>query len=92
MCPRGDLNTETGEISLIRGNHATKITRAGPGRTDILPGVRYLPRHLACARRVADAGDWLPGLPAAAVRPPPQSAGAQRLTVRASEPVPRHLV
>jgi site-specific DNA recombinase len=29
-CPRGDLNTETGEISPDRGNHAIKVTRAGP--------------------------------------------------------------
>jgi hypothetical protein len=48
-CPRGDLNTETGEISLVRGNHAAKVTRTGPARTGILPGVRYLLRHLACA-------------------------------------------
>ena len=44
------MNTETGEISLVRGNHATKVTRAGPERTDILLGVRYSSRHLAYAR------------------------------------------
>jgi len=43
-----------------------------------------------CTAGIADAGDWLPGLPTAIVRPPPpQSAGPQRLTVRAS---PSHLV
>ena len=29
MCPRGDLNTETGEISPDRGNHAIRVTGAG---------------------------------------------------------------
>jgi Recombinase len=46
----GDLNTETGEISLVRGNHATKVTRAGPARTVILPGFRYSSRYLAYAQ------------------------------------------
>ena len=26
MCPRGDLNPETGEISPDRGNHAIRVT------------------------------------------------------------------
>src|SRR5580692_2833579 len=29
LCPRGDLNTETGEISPDRGNHAIKVTQRG---------------------------------------------------------------
>jgi hypothetical protein len=29
-CPRGDLNTRIGEISPVRGNHAIRVTRAGP--------------------------------------------------------------
>jgi hypothetical protein len=47
-----DLNTQTREISPVRGNHANKVTRAGPARTDILRGVRCLSRRLACARQV----------------------------------------
>ena len=74
-CPRGDLNTETGEISPVRGNHATKITRTGPARTGIQPGVHYLPRNLACAW----PGGWCgvsaapragPRLPQSAARSP----------------------
>ena len=42
MCPRGDLNPETGEISPDRGNHAIKVTRAGLARTNILRGVRLV--------------------------------------------------
>jgi hypothetical protein len=30
MCPRGDLNTNSGEISPDRGNHAIRVTRAEP--------------------------------------------------------------
>jgi hypothetical protein len=30
MCPRGDLNTKTGEISPVRGNHAIRVTRPEP--------------------------------------------------------------
>jgi hypothetical protein len=55
-CPRGDLNTETGQISLVRGNHATKVTRAGPARIGIPRGVRYLIRHQVCARLGGSAG------------------------------------
>ena len=40
MCPRGDLNTETGAISPDRGNHAIKVTRAGSARPPIRRRVR----------------------------------------------------
>ena len=38
MCPRGDLNTETGEISPDRGNHAITVTGRG-GHTRVFRGV-----------------------------------------------------
>jgi hypothetical protein len=41
-CPRGDLNTQTREISPDRGNHGTRVTGAGPAYPGIRPGVRYL--------------------------------------------------
>jgi hypothetical protein len=44
MCPRGDLNTETGEISPDRGNHAIRVTR--PGR--MYPAIPLRVRYLAC--------------------------------------------
>jgi hypothetical protein len=45
-CPRGDLNTETGAISLDRGNHAIRVTRAGPAGPAIRRRVRCLRCHL----------------------------------------------
>jgi hypothetical protein len=47
-CPR-DLNTETGEISPVRGNHATRVTRTGRQAHLIRTDIRCLPRHLGCA-------------------------------------------
>src|SRR6185437_4278229 len=41
LCLRGgDLNTETGEISPDRGNHAIKVTRGGPAQPPIRRRVR----------------------------------------------------
>jgi hypothetical protein len=51
----GDLNPHAGEISLVRGNHATKVTRAEPARTGIPRSVRCLPCHL-CLCVAAAAG------------------------------------
>ena len=48
MCPRGDLNPETGEISPDRGNHAMRVTGAGRTHPAIPRRVRYLVRELAC--------------------------------------------
>src|SRR5207245_6411688 len=45
-CPRGDLNTETGEISPDRGNHAIRVTGAGRTHPAIPRRVRCLVRHL----------------------------------------------
>jgi hypothetical protein len=47
-CPRGDLNTETGEISPDRGNHAIRVTRPRQMHPGIPRRVRYLVRRLAC--------------------------------------------
>jgi hypothetical protein len=47
-CPRGDLNTETGEISPDRGNHAIRVTGAARPHPAIPRRVRCLVRHLAC--------------------------------------------
>jgi hypothetical protein len=44
----GDLNTETGEISPDRGNHAIKVTQLGRTYPGIPRRVRYLVRYLAC--------------------------------------------
>jgi hypothetical protein len=41
-CPRGDLNTQTGEISLDRGNHTISVTRQGEAVLGIQICVRYL--------------------------------------------------
>ena len=49
LCPRGDLNTETGAISPDRGNHAIRVTRTGRPHPAIPRRVRYMVRHLACA-------------------------------------------
>src|SRR6266568_8072943 len=42
----GDLNTETGEISPDRGNHAIRVTGAGRTHPAIPRRVRCLVRHL----------------------------------------------
>jgi hypothetical protein len=42
MCPRGDLNTETGAISPDRGNHAIRVTRREQAVLGIQTCVRYL--------------------------------------------------
>ena len=58
MCPRGDLNTETGAISPDRGNHAIKVTRVGLTRPNDRRRVRCSVRCLGLYRPV-----WLvPGL------------------------------
>ena len=44
----GDLNTETGDISPDRGNHAIRVTGTGRTHLDILRSVRCLACHLAC--------------------------------------------
>src|SRR5579859_877828 len=44
-CPR-DLNTETGEISLVRGNHATRVTKNEGSMLWIPRSVRCLCSHL----------------------------------------------
>jgi Transposase len=49
-CVRGDLNTEFGEISPDRGNHAIRVTRPGRTHPCIPQRVRYLVRYLACVR------------------------------------------
>ena len=49
MCPRGDLNTETGEISPDRGNRSINVTGAGRMRLDIPRRVRCFACHLARA-------------------------------------------
>jgi len=49
MCTRGDVNTETGEISPDRGNHAISVTGAGRTHPAIPRRVRYLSRYLARA-------------------------------------------
>ena len=49
-CPRGDLNTETGEISLVRGNHAIRVTRTGRDTQLLRKDVRCLLRQLGCTR------------------------------------------
>jgi hypothetical protein len=41
VCPRGDLNTETGAISPDRGNHAIRVTRAGRTHPVIPRRVRF---------------------------------------------------
>jgi len=66
MCPRGDLNTETGEISPDRGNHAIRVTRPGRTHPAIPRRVRYPVRYLACA--------WLDR--AGRSRPPSVMSGA----------------
>jgi hypothetical protein len=71
-CPRGDLNTQTREISLVRGNHGTRVTRSRPARPGIPQGVRYLCRQLAGARWVAGAGTSAPA-PAGRSRPAARS-------------------
>src|SRR5215475_3737047 len=66
-CPRGDLNTETGEISPDRGNHAIKVTRAGLARTNILRVFAWFVPPGLCTAGAAGAGH-LPA-PRAAARP-----------------------
>jgi hypothetical protein len=56
MCPRGDLNTETGAISPDRGNHAIRVTRAG--RT--YPGIPRRVRYLVCTWLDGRCGHLLP--------------------------------
>jgi hypothetical protein len=46
---RGDLNTQTGEISPVRGNHEVRIA----GKIPRTPGIHVLRHH---------AVRWLPGL------------------------------
>jgi hypothetical protein len=56
-CPRGDLNTQTREISPVRGNHGTRVTEAGPACPGIRRGVRCSSRRLAgLMARAAAAG------------------------------------
>jgi DNA invertase Pin-like site-specific DNA recombinase len=60
-CPRGDLNTETREISPDRGNHATKVTRTGPAhghsaRCSLI--ARRLARVLPDGRGRASPAPW----------------------------------
>jgi hypothetical protein len=64
----GDLNTETGEISPDRGNHATKVTRAGLVRPPIRRRVRCSARHLACTWLGGRCGVSAPAPLTAAVR------------------------
>lgn len=59
-CPRGDSNTETGEISPDRGNHAIRVTGAGRTRPGIPRRVRYLVRYLACTWLCGRRGHLLP--------------------------------
>ena len=47
MCPRADLNTETGEFSPDRGNHTIRVTRAKRARLIVPRCVGYLCCHLA---------------------------------------------
>ena len=47
LCPR-ELNTETGEISPDRGNHAIRVTQPGRTHPGIPQRVRYLVCYLAC--------------------------------------------
>jgi hypothetical protein len=42
LCPRGDLNPETGAIYPDRGNHAIRVTRRGRAVLSIQTCVRYL--------------------------------------------------
>jgi len=59
-CPRGDLNTETGEISPDRGNHAISITGAGHTHPVIPRRVRYMLFYLACMPLGGTAGPLHP--------------------------------
>ena len=54
---KGGLNTETGEISPDRGNHATGAGRTHPA---IPRRVRYLVRYLACTWLCGRSGHPLP--------------------------------